>query len=336
MPAQFLRTTDQTRAHLTLFTVVLLWGGSFAAIKHLLGAGLTGPDIAVVRYLVAAPGFAVCLYLSGGVRGSRAATWPSGGRRHDGRLHLPPGPERWGALHLVGHRGGDRGTAPGITLALACPSAWSGFSATRALGLAVAFAGMVVVVLLGSGQEVSFDNAKGPLIVLGAPLAFALFNVITKPLLWHSPLGVSAAASLIGTAALLPLTSHDVFSTAGSLDVWDWTLILYLGVVCTLFAYVAWTAALGHLDASRAVAYIYLVPVFAVIVGAAALGEEVTALAARRRAAGDRRRRALAQFGPRPRASPGCPGARPVNLPHGQGVCRGAGGRGGRGRPRAR
>ena len=152
------------------------------------------------------------------------------------------------------------------------------FSATRAVGLAIAFAGVVMVVLLGSGQEVSFDNAKGPLIVLGAPLAFALFNVITKPLLTrHSPLGVSAAASLIGTAALLPLTSHDVLSTAGSLDAWDWTLILYLGVVCTLFAYVAWTAALGHLDASRAVAYIYLVPVFAVIVGAAALGEEITA-----------------------------------------------------------
>src|SRR6185503_17492684 len=123
------------------------------------------------------------------------------------------------------------------------------------------------VVLLGSGQEVSFDNAKGPLIVLGAPLAFALFNVITKPLLTrHSPLGV-------GAAVLLPLTSHDVLSTAASLDAWDWTLILYLGLVCTLFAYVAWTAALGHLDASRAVAYIYLVPVFAVIVGAAVLGE---------------------------------------------------------------
>jgi len=105
----------------------------------------------------------------------------------------------------------------------------------------------------------------------------ALFNVITKPLLTrHSPLGVSTAASLIGTAALLPLTSHDVLSTAASLDAWDWTLILYLGLVCTLFAYVAWTAALGHLDASRAVAYIYLVPVFAVIVGAAVLGEEIT------------------------------------------------------------
>jgi len=270
---------NPTRAHLTLFTIVLLWGGSFAAIKHLLGEGLTGPDVAVARYLVAAPGFAVCLALAGGVR------------RYTRRdvVRLAAAGLMVVCLYHLALNVGERytssgtaavivGTAPGITLGLACLLRLERFSATRAAGLAIAFAGVVVVILLGSGQEISFENAKGPLIVLGAPLAFALFNVITKPLLArHSPLGVSAAASLIGTAALLPLTSRDVLSTAGTLDAWDWTLILYLGLICTLFAYVAWTAALGHLDASRAVAYIYLVPVFAVIVGAVTLGEEITA-----------------------------------------------------------
>ena len=233
------------------------------------------------------------------------------------------------AAVIVSHRARHH---PGAGVALGLER----FSARAPLGLVVAFAGVVVVVLLGSGEEISFDNAKGPLIVLGAPLAFALFNVITKPLLArHSPLGVSAAASLIGTAALLPLTSDDVLSTAGSLDAWDWTLILYLGLVCTLFAYVAWTAALGHLDASRAVAYIYLVPVFAVIVGAAALGEEITPGCCSA-GAGDRRRRAGA-VRDRAVASPGRSGGpRPVNWPHGQGLRRGTGGRGGRGRARAR
>ena len=270
---------NPTRAHLTLFTIVLLWGGSFAAIKHLLGAGLTGPDIAVARYLVAAPGFALCLKLSGGVRGfarGDLARLSAAGMMVVFSYHL--------ALN-VGERYTSSGTAavivgtaPGITLALACALGLERFSLTRAAGLAIAFAGVIVVVLLGSGQEVSFDNAKGPLIVLGAPLAFALYNVITKPLLArHSPLGVSAAASLIGTVALLPLTSRDVVTRSSRLDAWDWTLILYLGLVCTLFAYVAWTAALRHLDPSRAVAYLYLVPVFAVIVGGVTLGEEITA-----------------------------------------------------------
>ena len=59
------------------------------------------------------------------------------------------------------------------------------------IGLVVAFAGVAVVVALGTGQSFSLESAKGPLIVLGAPLAFALY-VILKPLSggtisWLSP-----------------------------------------------------------------------------------------------------------------------------------------------------
>jgi drug/metabolite transporter (DMT)-like permease len=47
--------------------------------------------------------------------------------------------------------------------------------------------------------------------------------------------------------------------------------------VCTLAGYVLWTVGLRVLDPSRAVAYLYGVPVVAVAVGALTLGESVTA-----------------------------------------------------------
>ena len=124
----------------------------------------------------------------------------------------------------VRHRGGDRGHRAGITLALACALGLERFSATRAARPGDRVRGRGGGRAAGLRQEISFDNAKGPLIVLGAPLAFALFNVITKPLITrHSPLGVSAAASLIGTAALLPLTVRRRAAPRGvSLDAWDW------------------------------------------------------------------------------------------------------------------
>ncbi len=79
------------------------------------------------------------------------------------------------------------------------------FSGRRAAGLAIAFVGVVVVVTLGAGQSVSLDNAKGPLLVLLAPISFAAYNVMAKPLLTrHSPIAVSSAATLAGTVALLP------------------------------------------------------------------------------------------------------------------------------------
>ena len=128
--------------------------------------------------------------------------------------------------------------------------------------------------------------------MLIAPLAFALYNVLAKPLLErHDPIAVSAAASLIGTVGLLPLLSGHPVATARSLGAEEWALIVYLGLACTLAAYIGWTLALRQLDPSRAVA--------------------------------------VAQFGALRRSRP-----EPVDTlsHHGQGLRRGAGGRGGRGR----
>jgi hypothetical protein len=37
------------RAHIILALIVVAWGGAFAAIKHLLGAGMTGPELGLRR-----------------------------------------------------------------------------------------------------------------------------------------------------------------------------------------------------------------------------------------------------------------------------------------------
>src|SRR6185312_7829719 len=54
---------SHARAHLVLATVVVLWAGAFAAIKHLLEAGLSAPEIAAT------------LYLSGGLPGLSRRDW---------------------------------------------------------------------------------------------------------------------------------------------------------------------------------------------------------------------------------------------------------------------
>jgi drug/metabolite transporter (DMT)-like permease len=52
-----------------LASVVVVWAGAFSAIKHLLDAGLSAPEVAAGRYLVAAPGFVIVLIASGGLPG---------------------------------------------------------------------------------------------------------------------------------------------------------------------------------------------------------------------------------------------------------------------------
>jgi drug/metabolite transporter (DMT)-like permease len=261
-----------------LATVVVFWAGAFSAIKHLLDAGLAAPEVAAGRYLIAAPGFVVVLLVSGGL--------PAVSRRDLARIAVA-GLLVVSVYHLSLNLGEERttsgtaaviiGTAPGMTLGLAIVLGLERFSAWRAAGLGLAFSGVVVVVTLGSGQEISLENAKGPLLVLLAPLSFALYNVIAKPLVGRiDAAAVSSAANLFGTLALLPLLRPSSVDHARALGAWDWALLLYLGLICTLFAYTAWGMALRRLDASRAVAYLYGVPVLAVVIGALTLGEKIT------------------------------------------------------------
>jgi drug/metabolite transporter (DMT)-like permease len=261
-----------------LATVVVFWAGAFSAIKHLLDAGLSAPEVAAGRYLVAAPGFVIVLIAFGGL--------PGISRRDLGRVALA-GLLVVAVYHISLNLGEERttsgtaaviiGTAPGMTLGLAIVLGLERSSAWRAAGLGLAFSGVVVVVTLGSGQSFSLENAKGPLLVLLAPLSFALYNVIVKPLVGRTDAAaVSSAANLLGTLALLPLLRPSSVDHARALGAWDWTLVLYLGLICTLFAYNAWGMALRRLDASRAVAYLYGVPVLAVVIGALTLGESVT------------------------------------------------------------
>ena len=268
----------QYSAHVALMVVAVLWAGAFSAIKALLDHGMAAGDIALLRYLVAAPGFALLLWRSGGLPGLT--------RRDAVRLAAV------GLLVVVGYHvslnAGTRFTtsgtaalvvalAPALTLVLATALGLERATVRRGVGLAVAFAGVAVVVLLGAGGELSLANAKGPLIVLAAPVSFALYNVLLQPLLGrYSLLALTAASSLVGTLGLLPfLRPSTVEAVAGS-TAGDLALVLYLGVLCTLLGYLAWNVGLRGLGSTNAVTYAYGIPVLAVAFGAVLLDETVT------------------------------------------------------------
>jgi drug/metabolite transporter (DMT)-like permease len=164
-----------------------------------------------------------------------------------------------------------------MTVALALGLRLERFSSPRLIGIATAFGGVAIVVLLGSGEEISLENAKGPLIVLGAPLAFALYNVLLLPLFRrYGVLALTAATSLAGMVALAPFARRSTVDGVVETTAGDLALVLYLGIVCTLLGYIGWNVGLRGLGASRAVAYAYGIPPLAVLLGAFALDEQVT------------------------------------------------------------
>ncbi len=263
----------------SLLLVVAVWAGAFAAIKALLDHGTPAEDIAILRYLVAAPGFAVLLWLARGLPGL------GGG---DLVRILAAGVLVVAGYHLslnMGQRYTTAGTAalivalaPALTLGFSVGLGLERLTGRRTSGLAIAFAGVAVVILLGAGEQLSLERARGPLIVLGAPLAFALYNVLLRPLLGrYGVLPLTAATSLVGTLALLPLARPSTVEGLATMSAGDLALVLYLGVVCTFLGYVGWNVGLRGLGPTGAVSYAYGIPPLAVAIGALTLDEPVTA-----------------------------------------------------------
>jgi drug/metabolite transporter (DMT)-like permease len=265
-------------AHGALLAVVLVWASAFSAIKALIDHGFAPVDIALLRYLVAAPGFAFLLWRVGGLPGLT--------RRDAVRLGAV------GVCVVVGYhvflnlgtKYTTSGTgalvvalSPALTLLLAVGLGLERTSLRRVVGLAAAFAGVAIVVLLGAGGELSLANARGPLIVLAAPLSFALYNVLLKPLLErYDLLALTAATSLVGTVFLLPFVRGSTIDSVTDGSPEDAVLVLYLGVASTFLGYIGWNVGLRGLGATRAVTYTYLISPLAVLMGAAFLGEPVT------------------------------------------------------------
>jgi drug/metabolite transporter (DMT)-like permease len=269
----------RSRAHVSLLAVVVVWAGSFSVIKVLLDDGVGAFDIAIARYAIAAPGFAFVLWRAGGLPGLT--------RRDATRIGLA------GLLIVVGYHVslnvGERYTtsgvaalvvalAPGMTLVLATLVGLDRMTTRRVVGLAVAFAGVAVIVTLGEGEALSIESAKGPLIVVGAPVSFALYNILLKPLLArYGLLALTAATSLVGMLGLLPFVRPSTVELVSGVSAKDAVLLLYLGVLATLLGYIAWNIGLRALGPTRAVAYTYAISPLAVLIGAVWLGEPVTA-----------------------------------------------------------
>jgi drug/metabolite transporter (DMT)-like permease len=266
------------RAHLSLLAVVVVWAGSFSVIKTLLDHGVAAGDVAILRYAVAAPGFVFLLW--------RARGLPGLALRDALRVIVA------GVLIVVGYHvflniGTSHTTsgvaalvvalAPGMTLVLAFALGLDRIRPRQVIGLAVAFVGVAIVVGLGTGEDVSLDNAKGPLIVLGAPFAFALYNVILKPLLGrYDLLALTAATSLVGTLGLAPFVRASTADAVVDVSATDALLVLYLGVLATFLGYIGWNVGLRGLGPTRAVAYTYAISPLAVLIGAIVLDEPLT------------------------------------------------------------
>jgi len=145
------------------------------------------------------------------------------------------------------------------------------------LGLPLALAGTVVL-SVGTVNMSDFASFYGPAEVVLSATFYALFSVLSKPLVqkYGAP-PITFWSGLIGTAMMLPLLSQNLVSQLSALSSIGWASVLYLSVLSTVLGYLLFFTLVSRGAVSRLSIQLFLAPIVSVTGGAVLLGEPVTA-----------------------------------------------------------
>ncbi len=148
----------------------------------------------------------------------------------------------------------------------------------RIIGIVLALCGVVLVTFnMGftfKGETIGID-LFGCLFSLMAAFSFALYSVIGKKVLTsNDPLIVVTLALFSGAVMLTILTSTTVGFSEVVLAGWStFLLMVFLGLTMIGIAYPIWFICLKRLPVSHVSVYIYITPIFAVILSLIILHE---------------------------------------------------------------
>jgi drug/metabolite transporter (DMT)-like permease len=119
-------------------------------------------------------------------------------------------------------------------------------------GIVVAFLG-VVLILTERGLKREMAVLGGDLLILVGVLAWALYTVLSKPLLArYDPLTVTTGAIVSGTLMALPAALvPGALAPLGHASAPIWGAVLYLAIGTSVIAYPLYMYALRHLDAAK-------------------------------------------------------------------------------------
>ncbi len=150
-------------------------------------------------------------------------------------------------------------------------------SPVRASGILLALCGVVLVTFnrgFNFGSNGSID-LLGCVFSLLAALSFAIYSVIGKKVLVsNDPLIIAVIALFSGAVLLSTLTAFTVgFSEIINADWQNLAILTFLGLTMIAIAYPIWFTLLKRLPASHVSIYIYITPVFAVILSFIILDE---------------------------------------------------------------
>jgi len=274
---------EELAIHVSLLVTVVLWGLAFTAIKLAL-EHMSWVTLTFLRFGLASALFASSLWL-----------FPPKVRLDHRDLPMIAliGFCGFTGYHLFLNLGeADPQTTAGtsaIVIAsapafMAILAAWrlkEKVTRVRAVGIALAFFGLAVMLILTEqGSAFRISLTEGAALILPAAVFAALYAVLSKPYLQkYSPFQLTAFAVFFGTLFTAPfaiVNSQGTWSDLTAMGVSGFLPVIFLAAFPTFIAYSLWFRGLRRMDASALGAYVYLSTLVAVVAGIILLGESIS------------------------------------------------------------
>lgn len=263
--------------HLRLVTVALMWGGAFVAARFTV-AEVPPFTAAFLRFALAA----FLLFLLLVVKEKPAARL----RNHDWPLLVVLGLTGIFGYNALFFTGLKYTTAINGSLIVAInPVAITIIAAIilreavtvrQAVGILVSLSGVALVVTGGSADILhNLRFNKGDLIMLGVPLAWALYSVYGKKAMdRYSPLAATTYACIIGAVLLFPAALTERFDWT-FISPASWGAIVYMAVFASVVAFNWYYGGIKTMGAGKASIYINLVPLWTMLLAGVLLHERL-------------------------------------------------------------
>lgn len=270
------RAPALTRFDVLLFLMVVIWGANYTVVKV---AFREIPYLAFnsMRLLLSSLAFLAVLWWRGMPRLS-TRDW----------LGLA-------ALGAVGHTlyqlffmgGLSRTTVSNSSLLVGCSpiavslaSAWVGHErVSKAQWLGVALSAVGIYLVVGTSAEFGGTHLLGDALTLAGVCCWAVYTVGSRAMLERlSPLAVTGLSTVFGTLLYLPFAATDMLRTDWtSLGPGVWAALGYSSMLSLNLAYLIWYTSVQRIGNVRTSAWSNLIPIVAVAMAAAFLGEPLTA-----------------------------------------------------------
>lgn len=148
----------------------------------------------------------------------------------------------------------------------------------QTFGIALSMLGVLTVVSKGNPANISIVSAPGDFLILISAVNWAVFSILSrKGLKVHSSTLQTFWVMTIGWLIVsIAFVAGRDYLEIPKLDARGWLAMLFLGILTSGMAYVAWFDALARLPAAQTGAFLFIEPLVSMVAAAVILNEEIT------------------------------------------------------------